>query len=422
MKNKLKFIATSLAIIAIMSSCAGYQSIAGTTADYQGGPGISFNVFYSNLSPYGQWINYGGYGQAWIPSVGNGFVPYSTNGQWVYSSYGWTWVSDYSWGWAPFHYGRWIYDDYYGWIWIPGSEWAPAWVAWRNSPDYYGWAPLGPGVSIGINIGIPAANWVFVPRNYFGRSDAYRYYVPRRRNVTIINNTTVINNVNIYNNQRYFSGPSRRDVQMATNRNIRPVRIFNSNEAGVSRVSNDRLTIYRPTVERITTNRAPVRSDAVNTMPSGGENRPSRVFNGNTPNNNNREVFQNGFPMDNTRPDNNIRPNPNQRIIENGGQRGNNRPGRTFTPAERVNPQDRAVFENRQTRPAPERTMEQQRPQQAENRPERTFNNQRTEVRRPEPRQMQRVEMRAPSQNNGRQVEVRQNERESDHSRPTRER
>ena len=27
--------------------------------------------------------------------------------------------------------GRWFFDDSYGWVWVPGSEWAPAWVAWR---------------------------------------------------------------------------------------------------------------------------------------------------------------------------------------------------------------------------------------------------------------------------------------------------
>lgn len=215
-----------------------------------GGPAISFNVFYQSLSPYGRWISYGNYGQVWIPSLGNGFEPYSTNGHWVYTDYGWTWVSDYSWGWAPFHYGRWLFDDSYGWIWVPGGEWAPAWVAWRNSSSYYGWAPLGPGMSIGISIGIPAARWCFVPRRYFGGVHAYRYYVPRARNVTIIHNTTIIRNVNVYQNNRYFTGPSRNDVQHATRRTIAPVRIASAPRAGTARVSNRELSIYRPSVQR----------------------------------------------------------------------------------------------------------------------------------------------------------------------------
>src|SRR2546423_9736807 len=27
---------------------------------------------------------------------------------------------------------------------VPGDEWAPAWVSWRSSKDYVGWAPLPP--------------------------------------------------------------------------------------------------------------------------------------------------------------------------------------------------------------------------------------------------------------------------------------
>src|SRR5665213_1919979 len=64
-------------------------------------------VFYDELSPYGQWIDYPDYGYVWQPNVDQDFRPYDTNGYWVYSDYGWTWVSNYSWGWAPFHYGNW---------------------------------------------------------------------------------------------------------------------------------------------------------------------------------------------------------------------------------------------------------------------------------------------------------------------------
>lgn len=414
MKNKIKFIVTSLAVIAFMSGCAGYQSVAGTQPEYQGGPSISFNDFYSSLSPYGNWINYGNYGQVWIPSTGFGFTPYSTNGHWVLSDYGWTWVSDYSWGWAPFHYGRWLYDDYYGWIWVPGSEWAPAWVAWRNSPDYYGWAPLGPGINININIGIPASSWVFVRRHYFGSPYAYRYYEPRSRNVTIINNTTIINNVNVYNNQRYFSGPSRRDVQMATNRSIRPVRIFNSNEAGVTRVSNNQLNIYRPSVERLTTNHAPVERNSSETIPARNGSNPTRVFNQEAQNNNQRPSFQNGFPMDNTRPERSIQINPNQRVIERQPQQNISRPERTFNPTVQNTQQNQPVFDNRPVQPASERVMRSQderyspqHSQPAESRPTRTFSEQRIEVRRPEPRQVQRVENIRPTENNVRQAEER---------------
>jgi Family of unknown function (DUF6600) len=130
---------------------------------------ISYQTFYDDLDPYGMWMDYPEYGYVWVPDCGPGFRPYSTNGHWVWSDdYEWMWVSDYSWGWAPFHYGRWLYDSYYGWMWVPGYEWSPAWVAWRYGGDYYGWAPLRPGVSIGINFSIGSYNppidyWCFTP-------------------------------------------------------------------------------------------------------------------------------------------------------------------------------------------------------------------------------------------------------------------
>ena len=105
-------------------------------------PEASYQSFYDALSPYGQWIDNPQYGYVWMPNVGPDFKPYSSNGNWVYTDGGWTWASNYPWGWATFHYGRWFFEEGYGWMWIPGNEWAPAWVSWRQSPQYYGWAPL----------------------------------------------------------------------------------------------------------------------------------------------------------------------------------------------------------------------------------------------------------------------------------------
>ena len=83
---------------------------------------VSFQTFYDELSPYGQWIDYPEYGYVWQPDSYryNDFHPYRSDGHWAWSEdYGWLWVSDYDWGWAPFHYGRWIYDDWDGWLWVP---------------------------------------------------------------------------------------------------------------------------------------------------------------------------------------------------------------------------------------------------------------------------------------------------------------
>jgi len=169
------------------------------------------------------------------------------------TDYGNTWVSDYSWGWAPFHYGRWYYDDYYGWTWIPGYEWAPAWVVWRSGGGYYGWAPMAPGINISININIPGIYWTFLPHTHMYHRNMHRYY--SRYSPAIYNRTTIINNTYVYNDNRYYSGPSARDYERTTGRKATVHRLESSdNRSGRStRVSNNAVSVYRPEASREST-------------------------------------------------------------------------------------------------------------------------------------------------------------------------
>ena len=217
---------------------------------------VSYQTFYDELSPYGQWVDYPGQGYVWVPDAGNDFRPYSTNGHWVWTdNYEWMWVSDYDWGWAPFHYGRWEQDDYYGWFWVPGYEWSPAWVAWRDGGDYYGWAPLRPGINISINFNIGSYNppndyWVFAPRRYITSPRIYDYCVDRRQNVTIINYTTIIINNNRYNNNYGFrSGPRRYDAERYCGA-INPVRFRETYRPGRTQFRNNEVSIYRPAIRQ----------------------------------------------------------------------------------------------------------------------------------------------------------------------------
>jgi hypothetical protein len=203
----------------------------------QPGVSISFQTFYNELSPYGRWINSPQYGSVWSPYVDRGFQPYSTNGYWEVTEYGNTWVSDYEWGWAPFHYGRWSHDDYNGWFWVPGYEWGPAWVNWRSGGDYYGWAPLGPGMNVNISVNLPSFWWVFVPQRYITTRNWYNYCPPRSRVTRIYNQTTIINNYYRQDNRTYAYGPRREDMERVTRSNI-PVRDIDHGRRG--RVITDR--------------------------------------------------------------------------------------------------------------------------------------------------------------------------------------
>ncbi|MGA0556640.1 DUF6600 domain-containing protein [Larkinella sp. VNQ87] len=200
-------------------------------------PGVDLPIesFYDELAPYGQWVRNPTYGQVWMPEVDGDFQPYATNGHWTITEYGNTWVSDYDWGWAPFHYGRWLFDDYYGrWIWVPDSEWGPAWVSWRSGGGYYGWAPLGPGmgINVNININLPFNYWTFVPQVYFTSPRVYNYCIPRTRVVNVYHNTTIINNVYRYNNRSYGYGPRREEIERYSRRSV-PV--YRANDVVVRR-------------------------------------------------------------------------------------------------------------------------------------------------------------------------------------------
>jgi hypothetical protein len=109
---------------------------------------VDLGFFYDSLAPYGNWIQRPSYGWVWTPrEVSASWRPYQA-GHWVWSDEGWTWLSDEPYGWATYHYGRWYQDPEIGWAWVPGNDWAPAWVSWQEGNDYVGWAPLPPGANV----------------------------------------------------------------------------------------------------------------------------------------------------------------------------------------------------------------------------------------------------------------------------------
>jgi len=212
--------------------------------------GVSFQVFYDELIPYGDWVKDARHGYVWLPAVHEDFHPYGTNGHWVMTEYGNTWVSDYEWGWATFHYGRWYFDNnYQSWAWIPDYDWGPAWVDWRTGGGYYGWAPMGPGFSVNVRVNIPASYWVFVPQHRFAYHNVYSYYVPRAKRINIYNNTTIINNTIVYNNNRYYAGPRRSEIEKVSRRSYPVRQIQTSSRPGRMAVSNKTVNVYRPNLQ-----------------------------------------------------------------------------------------------------------------------------------------------------------------------------
>lgn len=228
--------------------------------------GISFQIFYDELAPYGNWVRDTRYGFIWIPTVSQNFHPYGTEGHWIMTEYGNTWVSYYDWGWAPFHYGRWTFDNYYrAWAWIPDYEWGPAWVNWRTGGGYYGWAPLGPGFSVNIQANLPSFYWTFVPQNRLTYRNVHRFHVRQSSRMRIYNNTTIINNTVVYNNITYIGGPQRRDIERATRSSVRVYNVNNSSNPGRAAFNRNAVELYRP--------------DLNATRGRSQEARPSRIVN-----------------------------------------------------------------------------------------------------------------------------------------------
>ena len=126
---------------------AGYCGISTCLADLEVSATVQIHAkaeFEAPLSAHGTWVEVGSYGRCWHPvGVAVEWRPYCT-GEWVWTDCGWYWESDEPWGWACYHYGYWVIDPAYGWVWVPGVEWAPAWVSWRVGGGYIGWAPLAP--------------------------------------------------------------------------------------------------------------------------------------------------------------------------------------------------------------------------------------------------------------------------------------
>jgi len=224
---------------------------------------VSFDYFYSSLSPYGDWIELQDGIKAWRPNnISPEWKPYSI-GRWNWTDNGWYWDSDEPFGWATYHYGRWYDDEYYGWIWVPDYTWGPSWVEWRYDNDYVGWAPLPPYASFSLNLGIRFSTgwhshyryWNFVNYGHFCDSHINRFFIDERRVSRFFEHTNY--RTNYYSDRdRIINGGiersfiERRGGFRIPEREIRIVdnyRDFDRNRND----KNDRINSYRPSQSEI---------------------------------------------------------------------------------------------------------------------------------------------------------------------------
>lgn len=237
---------------------------------------VTYNTFYSTLSPYGNWVNIEGYGNVWQPAVvvsNPDWSPYVHNGRWLYTDAGWYWYSDYSWGWAPFHYGRWFRHYRLGWCWYPDYVWGPSWVTWRYNDGYCGWAPLPPGawwrpgigltwwgrhVGFGFTFGLGYHHYSFVSWNRFHHHGLHHYRIRHHDDWRRAYSTSVVA-TRIHGNRGHAinDGLPAARVAKATGSPLKPISIqASSNLSGRNirpeRLDKDRNTVsvFRPAIPR----------------------------------------------------------------------------------------------------------------------------------------------------------------------------
>ena len=258
----LAFLATLGCAALAFASGGGHPGEAGTSPAFASqayGTDMDMDYCYSYLAPYGNWVQMDRWGYVWTPrNMGYRWRPYS-DGHWVWTDYGWTWISDLEWGWVPFHYGRWGWDDDLGWFWVPGTVWGPAWVSWRSSDLYMGWAPFPPGIEFraGMDFGsfgidLPFRFWVFIGASHFCDGEIYPYVLPYERNMTIINHTMIHNNFS-WRGQRFVNdGIGIDTVRRLTRRDIPRYALQDARQPGRPVITGNQVQIYRPSFRQNT--------------------------------------------------------------------------------------------------------------------------------------------------------------------------
>jgi len=249
-----------LALLVAASGAGAAFAQTSLSAEIHSGPGgttVDIGYFYDDLASDGNWVQSPSYGWVWTPrSIAGDWRPYR-DGNWVWSDQGWTWVSNEPYGWATYHYGRWYDDPEFGWAWVPGNDWAPAWVSWQEGGDYIGWAPLPPSVNIAVgfsgalSVSLGYDAYLFVPERQFLAPRLSGYYVRQDQVPVIYRQTRNITNYRYTDNRVYNTGVPVDRIQRATGHPVQRYTLADLNATGGRRaqIQGTRLAIFRPRVQ-----------------------------------------------------------------------------------------------------------------------------------------------------------------------------
>jgi hypothetical protein len=186
------------------------------------------------------------------------------------------------------HYGRWVYADGIGWVWVPGTTWAPAWVAWASGDDWVGWAPLPPdmGWNGGVSVSftnfdihrVPSRSWCFVDRRDLTSSALRSRILPVSRNVTILPRVQNFTRFQSRGGQPVNVGVDVRTIERVSGRPVPRMRLVDAQRPGNGHVrpGGNQLQMFRGRFAPAPANVAPRHMSARPDMPIQRDMRTQR--------------------------------------------------------------------------------------------------------------------------------------------------
>ncbi|HEX7652988.1 MAG TPA: DUF6600 domain-containing protein [Verrucomicrobiae bacterium] len=197
------------------------------------------DTYQTQLAGAGAWVEVPGLGQCWQPTVATvdlSWRPYCDHGHWLYTDAGWSWSSDYAWGNVVFHYGRWTRFNNQ-WVWVPGYDYAPAWVCWREADGYCGWAPLPPAAvyrpglglyyhgaaAVDVDFGLAMAVFTFVGYDHFWDLDYRACRLAPDQVELVFHGSHVMNGYRINGGHLVVEGLGHEHIALVTHHEIQAV-------------------------------------------------------------------------------------------------------------------------------------------------------------------------------------------------------
>ena len=182
------------------------------------------------------------------------YRPYS-NGQWVYTSNGWYFRAASEPEEITHHYGRWVYSPDMGWLWVPGRDWAPAWVDWREEDEYIAWTPIPPSVYIVNNVIIAPPvyeeRFIVVERRYFIEPEVYRYTYKSHKHKVKITEWRRMDGIMVVNKTIINKGPDYTVIQSVSGRTFEPVVINHVTGKNKIKYSDREYDVYSPEFKKV---------------------------------------------------------------------------------------------------------------------------------------------------------------------------